>query len=123
MCAPCWDPFDRNRVFSIEVSQKWQNLLRIAAASKIFQRSHAAWESNFAKVAFKALGNRHFHFGGELGVLSGILAFFVLFGGVGRSSGVLARDRMQKVRKCSFSGEVSQKVANCRTSRAERILF
>ena len=61
--------------FSVEVSQKWQNIRNIATGSCFFSRSHAAWESNFAKLALKAQAGRHFYFGGEWGVLSGILAF------------------------------------------------
>ena len=90
---------------------------------RFFWRSHAAWESNFAKVALKALGAREFHFGGELVVLSRILAFFVLFSGRRRSPGVLARDRVRNMRISRFTLEVSKKLANCRTSRAKRILF
>ena len=86
-------------------------------------RSHAAWESNFAKVALKALRARHFHFGGELVVLSRILVFFVLFSGRGRSPSVLARDRMRNTRISRFALEVSKKLANWRTSRAKRLLF
>ena len=86
----------------------------------------AFWRSvgvEFSKKCVNVVSRARFFSRGELSVLSGILAFFVLFGGLGRSSGVLARDRMQKVRKCRFSREVSQKVANCRTSRAKRTLF
>ena len=91
--------------------------------SVFFWRSHAAWESNFAKVALKALRARHFQFGGELVVLSRILAFFVLFSGRRRSPGVLARDRVRNMRISRFTLEVSKKLANCRTSRAKRLLF
>ena len=116
-------PFGRNRVFSLEVSQKCANGGALSVGSVFFSRSHAAWESNFAKVALKALARGHFHFGGELVVLSRILAFFVLFSGRGRSPGVLARDRVRNMRISRFTLEVSKKLANCRTSRAKRILF
>ena len=33
--------------------------------SVFFWPPHAAWESNFAKVALKALGRGHFYFGAE----------------------------------------------------------
>ena len=49
--------------------------------SVFFWRSHAAWESNFAKVALKALARARFHFGGEWVVSSRILVFLVLFEG------------------------------------------
>ena len=52
--------------------------------SVFFSRSHAAWESNFTKVALKALAGARFHFGGEWVVYSRILVFLVLF--EGRSS-------------------------------------
>ena len=91
--------------------------------SVFFWPPHAAWESNFAKVALKALARGQFHFVGELVVLSRILAFFVLFNGRGRSPSVLARDRVRNMGISRFTLEVSKKLANCRTSRAKRLLF
>ena len=74
-------PFGRNRVFSLEVSQKCANECALSVGSVFFSRSHAAWESNFAKVALKALAQAHFYFGGELVLFSRILIFLLLFGG------------------------------------------
>ena len=93
--------------FSSEVSQKCPNLRGTATGSWFFWRSHAAWASKFevCKVALKAQGRRRFYFGGELAFFLGIILIFVLFGDVGRSSGVPAGDRVQKVREWSFSRE------------------
>ena len=85
--------------------------------SVFFSRSRAAWESNFAKVALKALARGQFHFGGELVVLSIILTFFVLFSGRGHSPSVPARDRVRNMRIRRFTLEACEKVANCRTDR------
>ena len=80
MCELSRVPFGRNVRFSLEVSQKffWSEPKR---GRRFFWRSNAAWESSFAKVALKALGRCHFHFGGEWVVFSRILVFLLLFGG------------------------------------------
>ena len=67
--------------FSLGVSQKYDNIAKIRAGSVFFWRSQAAWESNFQKVALKALARARFHFGGEWVVFLRILLFSVLFEG------------------------------------------
>ena len=79
MCASARVPFGTNRVFSLGVLQKRANEAGLRLKIVFFSRSHAAWESNFAKVALKALAQAHFYFGGELVLFSGILAFFASF--------------------------------------------
>ena len=81
MCASSRAPFWQNRVFSLEVSQKSQTGGKPEREAFFFWRSHAAWESNFTKVALKALAEARFHFGGEWVVFSRILMFLVLFEG------------------------------------------
>ena len=65
MCAVSWVRFGRNRVFSVEVSQKSAIDAKPSAGSVFFSRSHAAWESFFSKVVLKAEGEADFFFGGE----------------------------------------------------------
>ena len=67
--------------FSLGVSQKYENIAKIRAGSPKKSRSRPAWESNFQKVALKALPPARFHFGGEWVVSSRILVFLVLFEG------------------------------------------
>ena len=81
MCASARVPFGTNRVFSLGVLQKRANEAGLRLKIVFFSRSHAAWESNFAKVALKALAQAHFYFGGEWVVSSRILVFLLLFGG------------------------------------------
>ena len=76
------DPFWQNVRFSLEVSQKWSNDRALRAGSVFFSRSHAAWESNFTKVALKALGEAEFFFGGESSFfreISNIFMFLSIF--------------------------------------------
>ena len=53
---------------------------------RFLSRSHAAWESNFAKVALKAQGGGHFYFGAEssffreINVILRFSVVFVVFG-------------------------------------------
>ena len=78
MCASSRAPFWQNRVFSLEVSQKSPNPRKIRAGSVFFSRSHAAWESNFTKVALKALAEAEFLFGGESSFFREISHIFML---------------------------------------------
>ena len=63
---------------------------------RFFLRSHVAWESNFAKVALKALAEAYFFFGGELVVFSRILIFFGSFRVLHQIFVVFAREVSQK---------------------------
>ena len=71
-------PFGRNRVFSLEVSQKCANECALSVGSVFFSRSHAAWESFFSKVALKALAEAEFFFGGESSFFREISHIFML---------------------------------------------
>ena len=74
--------FGRNVRFRLEVSQKLFFCRGLSVGSVFFWRSHAAWESIFAKVALKALARGHFYFGGESSFfreINVILSFSVVF--------------------------------------------
>ena len=101
------------------MSQKLQNLVNLSVGSVFFSRSRPVWESNFCKIEKPLLGERDFYFGGELVVFSRILAFFVTFDGRLPILGRFAREVSQISGIRVFSREVSQKVANDRTSQAK----
>ena len=97
------------------MSQKWQNLRKIATGSPKKSRSGAAWESIFWRVVLNIVPPARFFGRGEWGILSRILAFFVILTVLGVSSCILARGVSQKCRIALFLERCCKKrqIAGC----------